>query len=101
MPLINAHHSLNQCITHLFLYSENIFVLAVFLKQSAIMLKQNNLYSALQITRKITKNLQDDFGRRRTKDKKPLCNANEVARIRSAFSLIPSFLGKENKRYVL
>lgn len=64
-------------------------------------IETNNLYSALQITRKITKDLQDDFGRRRAKDKKPLFNANEVARIRSAFSLIPSFLGKENKRYVV
>ena len=64
-------------------------------------IETNNLYSALQITRKITKDLQDDFGRRRAKDKKPMFNANEVARIRSAFSLIPSFLGKENKRFVV
>ena len=61
----------------------------------------NNIYSALQITRRITRDLQDDFGRRRGKDSKPLFNPNKVARIRSAFSLIPSFLGKPNKRYVV
>ncbi|MBO7043218.1 DUF4143 domain-containing protein [bacterium] len=61
----------------------------------------NNIYSSLQITRRITKELQDDFGRRRGKDKKPIFQNNEVARIRSAFSLIPSFLGKENKRYIV
>jgi hypothetical protein len=61
----------------------------------------NNIYSSLQITRRITKDLQDDFGRRRTKDRKPLFQPNEVARIRSAFSLIPTFLGKENKRYIV
>jgi predicted AAA+ superfamily ATPase len=61
----------------------------------------NNMHSTLQITRRITSDLQDDFGRRRGKDKKPLFNTNEVARIRSAFSLIPSFLGKENKRYIV
>ena len=61
----------------------------------------NNVYSTLQITRRITRDLQDDFGRRRGKDNKPLFNTNEVARIRSAFSLIPSFLGKQNKRYVV
>ena len=61
----------------------------------------NNIYSTLQITRRITRDLQDDFGRRRSKDNKPLFNTNEVARIRSAFSLIPSFLAKENKRYVV
>ena len=61
----------------------------------------NNIYSSLQDTRRITRDLQDDFGRRRGKDKTPLFQPNEVARIRSAFSLIPSFLGKENKRYIV
>ena len=61
----------------------------------------NNIYSSLQITRRITRDLQSDFGRRRGKDKKPLFQPNEVARIRSAFSLVPSFLGKENKRYIV
>lgn len=64
-------------------------------------IETNNLNSTLQIIRKITRDLQDDFGRRRGKDGKPLFNSNEVARIRSAFSLIPSFLGKENKRFVV
>ena len=64
-------------------------------------IRTNNIYTALQVTRRITRDLQDDFGRRRGKDNKPLFNANEVARIRSAFSLIPSFLGKENKRYIV
>jgi len=64
-------------------------------------MRTNNIYSTIQITRRITRDLQDDFGRRRDKDNKPLFNTNEVARIRSAFSLIPSFLAKENKRYVV
>ena len=64
-------------------------------------IETNNLYSTIQITRRITRNLQDDFGRRRGKNNKPLFNANEVARIRSAFSLIPSFVGKENKRFIV
>ena len=64
-------------------------------------IRTNNIYSTLQITRRITRDLQDDFGRRRGRDNKPLFNTNEVARIRSAFSLIPSFLGKQNKRYIV
>ena len=64
-------------------------------------IRTNNIYSTIQMTRRITRDLQDDFGRRRGKDNKPLFQANEVARIRSAFSLIPSFLGKENKRYIV
>lgn len=61
----------------------------------------NDISNSLQITRRITKDLQDDFGKRKDKNNKPLFQSNEVARIRSAFSLIPSFLGKENKRYIV
>ena len=61
----------------------------------------NNIYSSLLITRRISNDLKADFGRRRGKDKKPIFMPNEVARIREAYSLIPSFLGKENKRYVV
>ena len=61
----------------------------------------NNIGASIQITRRITNDLQDDFGRRRGRDRQPLFSPNEVARIRAAFSLIPSFLGKENKRFVV
>lgn len=61
----------------------------------------HNIYSSLQITRRIVSDLQNDFGRRRGKDNEPLFRPNEVARIRNAFSLIPSFLGKENKRFIV
>ena len=64
-------------------------------------IQTNNIHTTLQVIRRITRDLQDDFGRRRGRDNKPLFNANEVSRIRNAFSLIPSFLGKENKRYVV
>ncbi len=60
-----------------------------------------NIYSSIQITRRIVLDLQNDFGRRRGKDKKPLFSQNEVARVRSAFALVPSFLGKENKRFIV
>ncbi len=60
----------------------------------------NNIASSIQITRRIVTDLQNDFGRRR-KDKTPLFLPNEVARIRSAFALVPAFLGKENKRFVV
>lgn len=63
--------------------------------------RTNNVHSSLRIVRRITNDLQNDFGRRRGKDNQPLFRPSEVARIRSAFSLIPSFLGKENKRYIV
>ena len=61
----------------------------------------NNIYSSFLITRRISNDLKADFGRRRGKYKKPIFMPNEVTRIREAYSLIPSFLGKENKRYVV
>lgn len=61
----------------------------------------NNISTSLSITKRISNDLKDDFGRRRDKNKNPVFSANEVARIRNAYSLIPSFLGKENKRYVV
>ena len=61
----------------------------------------NNIYTTLQITRRISNDLKNDFGRRRGKDNKPIFQVYEVARIGSAYSLIPSFLGKENKRYIV
>ena len=45
--------------------------------------------------------LKSDFGRRRGKNNGPFFIPNVVSRIRNAFSLIPSFLGKENKRYIV
>ena len=61
----------------------------------------NNINSSIGITRRILRDLQNDFGRRRGKDNKPLFSPAEVARVRSAFSLVPSFLGKESKRYIV
>lgn len=61
----------------------------------------NNINSSIGITRRILRDLQNDFGRRRDKDNKPLFSPAEVARVRSAFSLVPSFLGKESKRYIV
>lgn len=61
----------------------------------------SNIDSALRDVRRIVKDLQDDFGRRTSQDGTPIFQPNEVARIRSAFALVPSFLAKENKRFVV
>ena len=44
--------------------------------------------------------MKSDFGRRKDKNGSPLFKPSEVARIQSAFDLIPTFLSKENKRYI-
>ena len=94
-PLSNAMHN-----TFTALFREYLCI-GGFPEAVCNYIQTNNIHSTVQITRRITRDLQDDFGRRRGKDNKPLFNASEVARIRSAFSLIPSFLGKENKRYIV
>ena len=94
-PLSNSMH---QAFTKLF---REYLCIGGFPEAVKHYVLTNNIYTSLLITRRIAKDLQDDFGKRRGRDNKPVFNVNEVARIRSAFSLIPSFLGKENKRYIL
>jgi predicted AAA+ superfamily ATPase len=67
----------------------------------SIFLNTQNLGEASSKVKHILSDLKDDFGRRRGRDNKPLFKPEEVQRIRNAFSLIPYFLGKENKRYVV
>lgn len=64
-------------------------------------IETNNINLALHDVRSIVKDLQDDFGRRTNQDGTPIFQPNEVARIRSAFALVPSFLAKENKRFIV
>ena len=45
--------------------------------------------------------MKGDFGRRKGKDGKPIFKAQEVARIQNVFDLIPTFLAKENKRFIV
>ena len=46
-------------------------------------------------------NIESDFGRRLNKDGRPIFKPNEVAIIREAFNMIPTYLAKENKRYIV
>ena len=45
--------------------------------------------------------MKTDFGRRKDKKGNPVFNAPEVARIQSVFDLIPTFLAKDNKRFIV
>lgn len=67
----------------------------------SLFIDTRNLQTALNKVKSISIDLENDFGRRIGKDGKPLFKPEEVARIRSAYDLIPTFLGKENKRYIV
>lgn len=45
--------------------------------------------------------MQSDFGRRKDKNGNAIFNAREVAKIKSVFDLIPTFLAKESKRFIV
>lgn len=64
-------------------------------------LKNHNLMESLRINQNIIFDMKSDFGRRKGKDGKPVFKPNEVSRIQNAFDLIPTFLAKENKRFIV
>ena len=45
--------------------------------------------------------MKSDFGRRMDKNGNPVFKSAEVSRIQSVFDLIPTFLAKENKRFIV
>ncbi len=45
--------------------------------------------------------MKTDFGRRKGKNGEPLFKPGEVSRIQNVFELIPTFLSKENKRFIV
>ena len=59
-----------------------------------------NLMEAVRVTESTVFDMKTDFGRRKGKDGKPLFKPAEVARIQNVFDLIPTFLAKENKRFI-
>lgn len=60
-----------------------------------------NLMSAYRTLQSTIFDMKTDFGRRQDKNGEPLFKPAEVARIQKAFDLIPLFLAKENKRFVV
>lgn len=63
--------------------------------------EKKNLLNSLNIVKDNIQEIQKEFGRRIDKNGNPIFKPSEVARIHSAFSLIPFFLAKENKRYIV
>lgn len=59
-----------------------------------------NLMEAYHATESTVFDMKTDFGRRKGKDGEPLFKPEEVARIQNVFDLIPTFLAKENKRFI-
>ena len=61
----------------------------------------NNIASAYRVLNSTVFDMKADFGRRKDKNGNPVFKPAEVVRIQNVFDLIPSFLSKENKRFVV
>lgn len=61
----------------------------------------NNIMSSIRVLNSTVFDMKTDFGRRKGKDNNPIFKPAEVARIQNTFDLIPTFLAKENKRFVV
>ncbi len=71
-----------------------------FPKAVSSYLLSNNMLDGIKVVQNNILNMKSDFGRRVDKNKQPLFKPHEVARIQNVFDLIPTFLSKENKRFI-
>lgn len=61
----------------------------------------NMISKAYQVLNSTVFDMKSDFGRRKDKYGNAVFNASEVAKIKSVFDLIPTFLAKESKRFIV
>ncbi|MBP3733124.1 MAG: ATP-binding protein [Bacilli bacterium] len=61
----------------------------------------HNIALAYDVLTSTVFDMKTDFGRRKGKDGMPVFKPAEVARIQEVYDLIPTFLSKENKRFVV
>lgn len=64
-------------------------------------LETSKIIEAYKILNRIVATIKTDFGRRKDKNGNPVFKTSEVSRIQSVFDLIPTFLSKENKRFIV
>lgn len=61
----------------------------------------HNIASAYRILNNTIFDMKTDFGRRKDRNNNPVFKIGEVSRIQNVFDLIPTFLSKENKRFIV
>ena len=71
-----------------------------FPKSVKVFLENRNVMEAFRENQNVIFDMKTDFGRRKGKDGNPVFKPSEVARIQNVFDLIPTFLAKDNKRFV-
>jgi len=61
----------------------------------------NRIVDAFKELTSTVYDMKTDFGRRIDKNGNPIFKASEVSRIQNVFDLIPTFLAKDNKRFIV
>lgn len=88
----------------------NLIYKDLFLKYSCIggfpkvileYLKTKKIVEAYKVLNDTIFDMKTDFGRRKDKFGDPVFKPSEVARIQNVFDLIPTFLAKDNKRFIV
>lgn len=64
-------------------------------------LKTKKIVEAYKVLNDTIFDMKTDFGRRKDKFGNPVFKPSEVARIQNVFDLIPTFLAKDNKRFIV
>ena len=64
-------------------------------------LRTQRIIDAYQVLNSTVFDMKSDFGRRKDKNGDPIFKPAEVSRIQSVFDLIPTFLAKKNKRFIV
>lgn len=64
-------------------------------------IRTNKIIDAFKVLNSTVFDMKTDFGRRMNNSGSPVFKAAEVSRIQNVFDLIPTFLAKENKRFIV
>ncbi len=64
-------------------------------------LETKRIVDAFKVLENTIFDMKTDFGRRKDKKGNPVFKPSEVSRIQCVFDLIPTFLAKENKRFIV
>ncbi len=72
-----------------------------FPKAVTTFIETQNIGSAFKVLNNIILGMKADFGRRKNKKGKLVFSPSEIARIENVYDLIPYFLAKENKRFIV
>ncbi len=64
-------------------------------------IKTNKIIDAFKVLNSTVFDMKIDFGRRMSNSGSPVFKAAEVSRIQNVFDLIPTFLAKKNKRFIV